>query len=345
MKKRLIIVLLLAFVHLGCASERLYVTVIDDDGYPVSNATVHVGFTAGHVVFAEGRSYDYEGRTGEDGKAVVRFNGGSSDVYWSVSADGYYSSDVRKETFLVEVTPIPPVFYNVTMLEHEKHGNVTLYRKKNPQSMYSYTREMDIKSPTNNGRYGFDLQYFDWLPPYGEGKVADFYYVRDRPDETNMVRRAKSNQSGFFQFKNGEPGFPKLGDVIGRIEFDENGGAYIGKKTGCESFPSTHHADIRQRFVRSIPITISYCDEFHVWLQEAPIVNKGEYMVIRSRVKCDDHANIVSANYSKILGPAGLASWVSIEESVFNPRPNDTNLEFDPKRNLYQGKKGRGMIP
>ncbi len=30
---------------------------------------------------------------------------------------------------------------------------------------------------------------------------------------------------------------------------------------------------------------------------------------------------------------------------MFTPRPNGTNLEVDPKRNLYQGKKGRGMIP
>jgi hypothetical protein len=80
-------------------------------------------------------------------------------------------------------------------------------------------------------------------------------------------------------------------------------------------------------------------------LEESDVVNCGEYMVIRSRVKCDEKGNIVSANYSKILGSMGLMGRVSLEESVFNPRPNDTNLEFDPARNLYQGKKGRGMIP
>ena len=68
-------------------------------------------------------------------------------------------------------------------------------------------------------------------------------------------------------------------------------------------------------------------------------------MVIRSRVKRDEKGTIVSANYSKILGSMGLMGRVSVEEAVFNPRPNDTNLEFDPERNLYQGKKGRGVIP
>ncbi len=52
-----------AIAFAGCASERLYVNVIDNEGNPISNATVHVGFTSGHVVFAEGKSCDYEART------------------------------------------------------------------------------------------------------------------------------------------------------------------------------------------------------------------------------------------------------------------------------------------
>ena len=227
MKKNLIAVVLLSITHVGCASERLHVKVIDEEGFPVSNATVTVGFSSGHVVFAEGRSNRYRAETDVNGKAVVKFNGGSSDVYWSVNADGFYPSDVQKEVYRIEVTPIPPIFYNVTMLEHEKNGEITLYRKKNPQPMYAYTREMNIKSPITNGRYGFDLQVFDWLPPHGKGRVADFYYVRNRPDDARDKRFAKRGESDFFLFKNGEPGYPKLGDVIGRIEFDENCGAYI----------------------------------------------------------------------------------------------------------------------
>ena len=146
-------------------------------------------------------------------------------------------------------------------------------------------------------------------------------------------------------FKNGEPGYPKLGDVIGRIEFDENCGAYIGKQTGCASFPSAYQADVNREYMRSFPITIRGNGSHAIWLEEGDVVNCGEYMVIRSRVKCDEHGKIVSANYSKILGSMGLTGRVGVEETVFNPRPNDTNLEFDPKRNLYQGKVGRGMIP
>ncbi len=345
MKKRLILELLLAVVHLGCASERLYITVIDDEGNPVSNATVRVGFTAGHVVFAEGKSYDYEGRTGEDGKAVVRFNGGSSDVYWSVKSDKYYPSEVCKETFLIEVKPIPPIFYNVAMLEHEKNAKITLYRKKDPQPMYAHTWELERKSPIDNGRYGFDLECFDWLPPHGKGKVADFYYVRDRKDIDNVKVAVKKGKGyGLMSFRNGTPNYPAVGDAVGRIEFDENCGAYVGKCTGNENFPTTYGADTTETYVSEFPIRI-VAQKGNIWVHEGRVIETGEYMVIRSRVKCDERGKIVSAHYSKLLGPVGFGSLVVIGEAVFNPRPNDTNLEFDPTRNLYQGKKGRGMIP
>jgi len=351
MNKNAIRLSLLLLATTGCASERLYVRVVDDEGKPVANATVKVGFSTSHVLFGGGHRSrassggNAEARTDTNGNAVVKFNCQSSDFGWHVEADGYYRSESHREHFKGEDVIIPPAFGFVKLHEHEKRGEAVLYRKKNPQPMYAYTREKDVKSPIANGRYGFDLESFDWLPPHGKGKVADFYYVRERPDETNMTKRVRYNKSGYYQFKNGESGYPKLGDVVGRIEFDENCGAYIDEQTGCGSFPSTHRADPRREYIRSIPITIVFCDQFRVWVYESTVVSGNEYMVIRSRVKCDEKGNIISANYSKILGPAGFAGLVNFKESVFNPRPNDINLEFDPARNLYQGKKGRGMIP
>ena len=43
----------LSFAAEGCASERLYVQVTDNEGIPVSDVMVSVGFTSGHVVFAK----------------------------------------------------------------------------------------------------------------------------------------------------------------------------------------------------------------------------------------------------------------------------------------------------
>ena len=296
----------LLFVNAGCATERLYVKVVDDEGIPVPNATVNVYFTSSPIVLGDGTNHHYEGKTDTNGNAVVKFNCNTSDFAWRVEADGYYRGNIHTENFKGEDVILPPGIGYVVLHEHEKCGEETLYRKKNPQPMYAYTREMNVKSPISNGRYGFDLQLFDWLPPLGNGKIADFYYVRERPDETNMTVKARERQSSFLHFKNGEPGYPRLGDVIGRIEFGENCGAYVEKQTGCESFPSAYQADVNREFVQLIHIMIRG--------------NGGRASM-------------------------GLAGRVAVEEAVFNPRPNDTNLEFDPERNLYQGKKGRGMIP
>ena len=335
----------------GCASERLCVKVIDDEGCPVANAMVKVDFSTSRALFGGGhrnRGDDggrAEARTDTNGTTVVKFNCTSSDFGWHVEADGYYRSESHREHFKGEDMIVPPAFGYVILHEHEKHGEITLYRKKNPQPMYAYTREVERQSPIANGRYGFDLERFDWLPPLGKGEIADFYYIRDRKDIENVnMAMSKGNGYRLMSFRNGTPNFPIVGDVIGRIEFDEKCGAYVKKCTGNENFPSTYEADTNKTYVSDIPIRI-VAQKGNVWLHEGKVVESDEYMVIRSRVKCDEQGKIVSANYSKLIGPVRFGSSVDISQSVFNPRPNDTNLEFDPARNLYQGKKGRGTIP
>ena len=72
MKQYLTSVFACYLVCTGCASERFQVMVTDCDGLPVSNAVVSLGFAAGHIVFASGKSYDYETRTDSQGKAEIK---------------------------------------------------------------------------------------------------------------------------------------------------------------------------------------------------------------------------------------------------------------------------------
>lgn len=348
--KRFVMLWALTHALAGCATERLYVRVLDDEGNPVTNGIVRVGFSTGHVLFGGGnstaqKSGHAEGRTDKDGNAVVKFNCKSSDFGWHAEADGYYRGISHSEHFKFDEVIAPPGVGTVILHEHEKTGEEMLYRKKNPQPMYAYSREKEVNAPIENGRYGFDLQVFDWLPPLGKGEVADFYYVRERKDLERIARLIDEKKlHQVHTFRSDEPDAPKLGDVVGRIEFDANGGAYIRSQTGNENFPSTYAAVQDAEYEKEIPIMICANNGKH-WLHEGPVVPKDKYVVIRSRVKCDENGKIVSAHYSKILGPWGIGALMCPYEAVFNPRPNDTNLEFDPARNLYQGKKGRGMIP
>ena len=350
MNKHMFLTISLLLGNFGCASEKLYVKVVDDEGCPVANAVVKVGvppktaFWGSPSRISKGKAFHE--LTDENGEAIVSFDCTGANFRWIVTADGYYPSNLFEERFEdFDEVVVPPAVSKVILHEHEKHGSVTLYRKRNPQPMYAYSREKVVKSPIANGRYGFDLQLFDWLPPLGNGKVADFYYVRDRKD-TERVKRliSENNEHRIRVFRSDDHDAPKLGEVVGRVEFEPGGGAYVRKQTGNENFPATYCANLSADYHSSIPIKICV-NNGKLWLQEGPVITKGDYMVIRSRIKHDDQGNVISANYSKIIGPWGIGSLMCPYETVFNPVPNDPNLEFDPARNLYQGKKGRGMIP
>lgn len=309
----------------GCATEKLTVTVTDNEGMPVSNARVRVGYSTSNVIFGGGHrssgsdSGYAESQTGADGVAVVKFNCTSSDFGWSVSAEGYYKSDIFNGHFAFDEIIIPPGIGKVILNEHEKYGRVTLWEIKNPQPMYAHYSIEDCKWLKENGRYGFDLKLFDWVAPYGDGQEADFYVVRDY---------TKPTEEGRFR--------------VGTLEFERGGGFYLAENNGNENFQTAYHADTNAVFVSSVPLQYEHykdgAKEFDVFL---PLVDKKHHIVLRTRVKYDENGNMVSAHYSRILGEFSAMPFVSVSESIFNPVPNDTNLEFDRGRNLYKPPKRR----
>ena len=315
--------MVVVFAMTGCASERLQVTVVDNKGNPVSNATVSVGFSTSHVLFGGGNSsHNSSGhamaKTDANGVAIVKFNCTSSDFGWRVVADGYYRGDLHREHFEGDEIIIPPGTGKVVLHEHEKVRNEVIFRIKSPQPMYAHYPIERRKLPKANGRYGFDLAEFDWLPPHGRGKEADFYVVRDYN---------KITEAGTF--------------AVGAVEFERGCGYYVEKNTGCTSLQTAYHADTNAVFKTSMPILCEHRIGAHEYDYPLPLVDKDTHIVLRTRVKHDENGNMISANYSRILGEFSVMPSVSVTESIFNPVLNDANLEFDRERNLYQRRKGR----
>ena len=322
-KSMILLPVAVGFALTGCASERLQVAVVDNMGNPVSNATVSVGFSTSHVLFgggnsSRGNSGHAMAKTDTNGVAIVNFNCTSSDFGWRVVADGYYRGDLHREHFNSDEIVTPPGIGKVVLHEHEKVGKEILFKIMNPQPMYAHYPIERRKLPKENGRYGFDLAEFDWLPPQGKGKEADFYVVRDYNKLTEV---------GTF--------------TVGAVEFDRGCGYYIAKNNGCESFQTAYHADTNAAFKSSMPVLCEHRKGAQEYDYPLPLLDKNSHIVLRTRVKYDDNGNMISANYSRILGEFSVLPSVSVTESIFNPVPNDTNLEFDPDRNLYQGKAGR----
>lgn len=61
-------------------------------------------------------------------------------------------------------------------------------------------------------------------------------------------------------------------------------------------------------------------------------------MVLKTRVVTNAVGEVTSCNYSKILGPVFIDNRLWFKYMVFNPRPNDPNLEFDMENNLATGR-------
>jgi len=331
MKSILLGLMATSFTVSGCASERLHVTVTDSNGNPISNAVVHVGFSTSHLLFGGGHASSKKGghaeaKTGTNGTAVVKFNCTTSDFGWHVEANGYYRSESHRGHFKGEDVIIPPAFGYVILHEHEKKGKATIWRKINPQPMYSYRLSEAYgnavnKIPVMNGRYGFDLRLGSWLPPLGKGEVADFYYVRNIGEE------------------------PLEDGSVAWLEFDSGCGAYFGKQTGSKVFPSTYGANTNAVFRNRLPFMFVKKDSTDKRIDWRDIATSDEYMVLRTRVKLDPDGKVIEANYSKILGPFRFGYAVESPCVVFNHRVNDSNLESDCRRNMLKQFNSNGYPP
>ena len=215
--------------------------------------------------------------------------------------------------------------------------SASFYPKHNPRPMYTYG---DMDGPrlstvnplpfTTNGlevaRYkpvDFDMKeclVVSYDPNHDEewdgpaGKIADFHIER------------------FCVTTNG------VKTTYGWIDFAPGCGAYKRSTTGDDSFPTTYEADTNAFFLSRIPFECSIVSGRTVHVER--LLEKDEYMVLRTRVMTNDVGVVTNCNYSKILGPMTVtgprASFdkVKFKALIFNPTSNDPNLEYDLKNNL-----------
>jgi len=303
----------------GCATERLHVHVEDERGCPVPDVEVGLSTMNKYVFMGSDKAKDYDiytAMTDTNGNAVVNFRCINGSFGWGINSSNYYPSVSHRGAFKGEdLLPIP--MYRLD--EHEKYESVRIWRKRNPQPMIAWCEKEKRRTPKGVGRFGFDLKLFDWLPPFGHGEVADFYYVQIKESDYSE------------------------GDLVGKLEFKENDGAYVKKMSEFKEFPTTYGVDLATSFKSEFN---SYGYKKLQYLLRTNIVSKDEYMIVRSRVKVDERGNIVSVHYTKIFGPFSVGcNYIVASEVVFNPNENDTNLEYDVNRNLNSACDNKNLLP
>ena len=289
---------------------KVTVQVFDEAGKPFPNADVQIGFDDPKTrlaVYSKGKT-DAHGLFTAGGICNGSMGG-------SIKKAGYYDSG-----FPFEITG-------------EKDGKwlpwnpickTTLRPIGKPIALYAKT--VRTKIPDKNKPCGYDLIIGDWVAPYGKGMEKDFVFTIQK---TEVKDGQNFDAQGELTFSSPLDGLQPAPQPL------------VGKYS-------------RFRWERQAPAN-GYnpsCRLYHTWWQskhQKPIQNfdwdfagskkgwEGYFFRVRTR---EQDGKIVSAHFGKILGGIQLGS---IETSTctitfiyyLNPTPNDNNLEWDTKKNLF----------
>ena len=349
----------------------LTVTLSDIDGMPITNATVTVQ-TSKDILWGRGCASEYNfisANSDSGGVASVDFRFCERDFTWrlrtpshysrryfpprewfrcSVVADMYDMIDTNTVEGLSRYNEILSVgevdnydsFTNlvakfepksVTYTNRRVERSLRFYPKRNPQPMYAYGEDDDILLPAGRDEVvsnGYTVVCYPVA-------VVDIECHKSRLSDggTNWYQNADFVLEEFKVVTNG------VKTIYGRIVFAPGCGAYKARITQDESFPSTYEADTSALYVSELPFSVSFDAATGRMLSQVRLLGHDEYLVLRTRRANMDGEADVGYHYSKILAPFRIGSSISFRQSVFNPRLNDPNLEFDMDRNLARPKR------
>lgn len=295
---------------------RVTVHVQGESGQAVSNALVGAGF--GTLIapgwgWGGGKPNEVKGFTDANGICVLTGRGNGGDVGISAEKEGYYPSsgysiDFTNVTGFVSRKWQP---WNPTI-------EVVMRKIVNPVPMYAvrYGDGAPKSIPALGQPVAFDLEKADWVAPYGKGTNTDFIFRLDcrlggMTSEGYQIFDATFNLS-----------FPAPDDGIQSVYAPPSQGSSLrlprlAPEQGYETnlvWHAYHHEN-----------------ESHVERRE------DQNYFFRVRTETDDDGNIISTLYGKIYGEIEFERSGEIRFTYYlNPTPNDRNMEFDPKHNLFE---------
>jgi hypothetical protein len=208
---------------------------------------------------------------------------------------------------------------------------VVLPRVLQPTALHALRASLNL--PVQDEWLGYDLQAADFVPPHGKGKTADirFKYSREflgwKMSEEKMasarqVNRDKTEDEIRFFY----------GKWRGVLEI-----SFPGEKEGVITEAERYWFYGQLRLPHLAPET-GYAPSLRYeakTYEHRPDPKRVGYFS-RTRVKLDADGDIIAANYAKIYDEIRFDARGTVSFwYYYNPTPNDRNLEFDPKKNLF----------
>lgn len=270
------------------------IRVIDDEGIPVEGAKCE-GWA--YIDRHKDNGYPHSGIT--DSNGVVRISGKCGKwVSVALTKTGYYMSqdEIRFKT-------LDPDAGSARWHPYAGIYLIVLKRVCNPLAMNSSRGMVYYPYPPYGQWAGFDLQLMEWVAPLGKGMHEDVAIRIERMDTPN--------------------GYQKTMEV----SFTNNlyGGAYLMKTDRCSEMTSVYVANTNADYRSSFAYAFGRGNAGYHKVE----LKDGEYLVFRTRTIVNDKGELLSAHYGKIYGNWRFSEkgGMAIGKIVFNPNPNDPNLE------------------
>ena len=322
MRKTSVLIFCLAILNLGLAKQqnteyrnarrngalaRIAVHVIDDNGMIVSNSNVRVFFG---MNFRPKGKY-ISGKSDENGLFVAEGLTCGDEIAIDVTQSGFYPSSME--------------FCFARMgAEHEvRDGKWQPFGTTETIELRPIRKPMDsayqgnfVHTTNLNEWVGFDLQFMDFVSPYGRGIVADFDV---RINWNGEAARGYGGMGVSVRFT-----APGAGFVVAPIH-------------AASSFKGPYHAKLSDKYDQTTAEFYEKVLEDHSC--KTCLWNEKLCWIVRSRCLMNDSGEVVNANYSVIhsiqfSGSRKGHGGVRVI-GLFNPTPNDTNLEpmsYEAKR-------------
>ncbi len=273
------------------ADTKVVFRIVDDEGKPVKDACVNVGFDL-HRDPGNPKAFKF---TDKDGVCVLQGKSAGSLTY-SVKKEGYYRS--RETISFVNRGNWEKCLKDGKWLPYGDMRTVVLKPIKKPLSHRAYYYKKSFERtdlPIVDLPMAFDLKVGDFLPPYGKGVETDFVMTYQEID--GKWRCLLS--------------FPR--------ELD---GVYVNNCDAASDFPTEYHANTNAIYKKEISF------DYGAYKQTLP---ENKYLVLRTRTKVNEKGELTEAYYSKICGGMNVSRYEIKIKYYRNPEKNSTNLEFEPK--------------
>ena len=329
-----VLLLLVTTSVLALPTAKITVKVIDEQGEPIEGAKAGMGLmtSKGKGAGWGTNSSRVKGMTDDEG---IFIGEGNTQPYLSFSAtkDGYYGSGGKFKAFT-------GVSGFLGFRKYEPwNPTLELILKKiiNPIPMYTVVMDTSYREdypdvPVLNRFVGFDLKANDWVVPHGLGIHRDFLF------KINIDRAVD----------------PGNYDVTLTLKFSNPGDGLI------QYTPDVSKGKSRLRLPHHAPVT-GYNPEYVKRYEHTPGVRKvgtrsdPEFETnyfFRVRTELDEDGNVIGGLYGKIHGQIKLGNfaWLHAQKPYLgfdyylNPNNNDTNIEYDPKKNLFKGVPDRKKV-